>query len=127
MIPSSRWSPMSRAKPPAQSDSGFHHMPTRQWVCPSRLGGLTIFFFATSAAKSWVERSLRGRGQATQLVTAAEAQAIARGCTGAFLGTFSFQARPLYEMLGYRVFGEEKDHPRGYVHYLMTKRLSGVH
>jgi GNAT superfamily N-acetyltransferase len=75
----------------------------------------------------WVDRSLRGRGQATRLVTEAEAQAIARGCTGAFLDTFSFQARPLYEKLGYHVFGEEKDHPKGHTHYLMTKRLHEVH
>lgn len=71
----------------------------------------------------WIDRSLRGHGQATQLVTAAEEQASKRGCTAAFLSTFSFQARPLYEKLGYRVFGEEKDHPKGHIHYLMTKRL----
>ncbi len=75
----------------------------------------------------WVDRSLRGKGQATRLITAAEEQAMARGCTGAFLSTFSFQARPLYEKLGYHVFGEEKDHPKGHIHYLMTKRLHGVH
>jgi GNAT superfamily N-acetyltransferase len=71
----------------------------------------------------WVDRSLRGRGHATCLVKAAEDGAVACGCTGAFLGTFSFQARPFYEKLGYHVFGMEKDYPKGHTHYQMTKRL----
>ena len=56
---------------------------------------------------------------------AAEQGGIARGCAHSFLGTFSFQARPLYEKLGYHVFGEERDHPKGHTHYLLTKRLVG--
>jgi hypothetical protein len=35
----------------------------------------------------------------------AELYAVERGCTDALLDTFSFQARPFYEKLGYRVFG----------------------
>lgn len=57
-------------------------------------------------------------------MAAAEERAIAKGCSEVFLGTFSFQARPLYEKLGYHVFGEEKDHPKGHSHYLLTKQLS---
>jgi hypothetical protein len=30
----------------------------------------------------------------------------------------------LYEKLGYEVFGEEKDHPKGHSHFLMKKRLA---
>ncbi len=71
----------------------------------------------------WVDRALRGKGHATRLMAASEQHAIAKGCSGVFLGTFSFQARPLYEKLGYHVFGEERDHPKGHSHYLMTKRL----
>ena len=37
--------------------------------------------------------------------------------------TFSFQARPFYEKLGYRVFGTLENHPSGHQHYLMTKKL----
>lgn len=72
----------------------------------------------------WVDRTLRGRGHASKLMAVAEEHAIAKGCGNAFLDTFSFQARPLYEKLGYRVFGEEKDHPKGHSRYLLTKRLS---
>ena len=48
---------------------------------------------------SGVAEPARGAGNATRLVQAAERYAIERGCHGAFLGSFSFQARPLYEKL----------------------------
>ena len=47
----------------------------------------------------------RGRGFGRELMKHAELYALERGCTDAFLDTFSFQARPFYEKLGYRVFG----------------------
>ena len=71
----------------------------------------------------WVDRPLRGSGYATKLIAAAEEHAIAQRCCDAFLDTFSFQARPLYEKLGYHVFAELKDHPKGHTHYWLTKRL----
>ena len=54
----------------------------------------------------WVDKLWRGRGYATQLMAAAERYAIAKGCVAAFLQTASYEARPLYEKLGYRVFAE---------------------
>jgi ribosomal protein S18 acetylase RimI-like enzyme len=72
----------------------------------------------------WVDRQLRGHGYGSRLITAIEKHALARGCSGAFLGTFSFQARPLYEKLGYQVFGERKDHPKGHSHYWLSRRLA---
>lgn len=74
----------------------------------------------------WIDRPIRGRGYASRMVTAAEQSAVERGCSDAFLGTFSFQARPLYEKLGYHVFGEQKDYPQGHSHYHLTKRLRGT-
>jgi GNAT superfamily N-acetyltransferase len=71
----------------------------------------------------WVDRSIRGHGHASKLIASAEEHAIAKGCGNVFLGTFSFQARPLYEKLRYHMFGEEKDHPPGHSHFLMTKQL----
>jgi hypothetical protein len=53
----------------------------------------------------------------------AELYAVELGCTDAFLDTFSFQARPFYEKLGYRVFGVLENHPAGHQHYFMTKQL----
>jgi hypothetical protein len=58
-------------------------------------------------------------------MAAAERHAITRGCKGAYLSTFSFQARPLYEGLGYRVFGEQTDYPKGHSLYHLAKRLVG--
>jgi GNAT superfamily N-acetyltransferase len=66
---------------------------------------------------------VRGRGFGKHLMKRAELYAIERGCTDAFLDTFSFQARPFYEKLGYRVFGMLDNHPAGHQHYFMTKRL----
>jgi GNAT superfamily N-acetyltransferase len=49
----------------------------------------------------WVQPSLRGRGLATRLIAAAEAEAAARGCSQTVHFTYGFQARALYERNGY--------------------------
>jgi GNAT superfamily N-acetyltransferase len=71
-----------------------------------------------------VAEPARGAGNATRLVQAAERYAIERGCHGAFLGSFSFRARPFYEKLGYEVFGVLEDHPPGHRLFLLRKRLA---
>ncbi|MBV8376823.1 MAG: GNAT family N-acetyltransferase [Verrucomicrobia bacterium] len=65
----------------------------------------------------------RGGGLGKELMKRAEVYALERGCTDAFLDTFSFQARSFYEKLGYRVFGVLENHPAGHQHYFMTKQL----
>lgn len=72
----------------------------------------------------WVDERLRGQGFGTQLVNAMEAEAIRRGCRGAYLDTFSYQARPFYEKLGYEVFGTLDDYPAGHQRFYMRKKLS---
>jgi GNAT superfamily N-acetyltransferase len=67
----------------------------------------------------------RGHGFGKELMKRAELYAVERGCTNAFLDTFSFQARPFYEKLGYRVFGMLENHPAGHQHYFMAKQLFG--
>ena len=71
----------------------------------------------------WVAAPVPRRGNGTRLLAAAEVYAVERGCTDAFLDTFSFQARPFYEKLGYHVFGTLENHPAGHQHYFMTKKL----
>ena len=71
----------------------------------------------------WVDTAIRGKGYATKLMTAIERLAIERRCTYSYLDTFSFQARPMYEKLGYKVFGTLEDHPKGHTHYFMRKAL----
>ena len=74
-------------------------------------------------AKLWVDERARGHGVGTQLLTAAEDLARARGCTDASLDTFEYQARPFYEKLGYQVFGTLDGYPPGYRQFYLRKRL----
>lgn len=71
-----------------------------------------------------VPASLRGQGHGTRLMQAIEAFAVERGMHGIWLDTFSFQAKPFYEKLGFSVFGTIEDHPAGGARYFMQKRLS---
>ena len=69
--------------------------------------------------------ALRGQGLGTRLMREAEAVALARGCLGVWLDTFTFQARGFYEKLGYRVFGAIDDYPPGHRRFFLAKRLDG--
>jgi ribosomal protein S18 acetylase RimI-like enzyme len=71
----------------------------------------------------WVDERARGQRLGTQLVNAMEAEAIRRGCHSAYLDTFSYQARPFYEKLGYEVFGTLENYPPGHQRFYMRKRL----
>ncbi len=90
------------------------------------LGGLLGQIWAQwlSIATLAVREPFRGRGYGTKLLARAEQFALESGCTNAWLSTFSFQARPLYERLGYRVFGTLEDYPKGHSLFFMTKRLT---
>jgi GNAT superfamily N-acetyltransferase len=72
----------------------------------------------------WVAESLRRRGYGRQLLAAAERYAIERGCTRAWLTTFSFQAPEYYPKLGYESFAVLEDHPLGHRHHFLQKRLN---
>lgn len=72
-----------------------------------------------------VPRELRGRDLGRKLMDEAERIAAGRGCVGAWLTTFSFQARPFYEKLGYSVFGELPNSPDDNIRIFMRKRLDG--
>jgi GNAT superfamily N-acetyltransferase len=74
----------------------------------------------------FVPERLRGSGVGAQLVAEAEQHARARGCIGAWLDTFSFQAPGFYEKLGYCLAGTIPDHPVGGASYLMIKRWDGA-
>jgi GNAT superfamily N-acetyltransferase len=61
----------------------------------------------------WVAPHLRGRGLATQLIAAAEAEAARRGCSQTVHFTYDFQARALYERTGYELIGRVPEFPSG--------------
>ena len=70
-----------------------------------------------------VPESLRSTGVGTQLMLQAEQIAAEAKCIGVYVDTLGFQARPFYEKLGYTVYGQLEDHPRGHTHYFLQKRL----
>ena len=71
----------------------------------------------------WVVEASRGQRLGSSLVKAMEAEAIRRGCRAAYLDTFSYQAKPFYEKLGYEVFGTLDDYPPGHQRFYMRKKL----
>ncbi len=86
------------------------------------LWGRTLFDWLYVELLAVPER-LRGQDVGTELMRKAEEIARDRGCVGAWLDTFAFQARGFYERLGYRVFGEIPDHPVGSARYFLSKRF----
>ena len=72
----------------------------------------------------WVKEPYRRQGIGSALIRAAERAAGEKGCRLMTLGTFDFQARPLYEKHGYTVCGTLEDLPvKGHIHYDMIKWL----
>ena len=73
----------------------------------------------------WVQPGLRGRGLATRLLAAAEAEAAARGCSQTVHFTYGFQARELYERNDYELVGCVEDFPSGTNVLWYRKHLKG--
>ena len=71
----------------------------------------------------WVAEENRAKGFGTQLMRAAEKEAVRRGCHSSYLYTYSFQQPEFYEKLGYEVFGRLDDFPDGHAKYFMKKSL----
>ncbi|HTW48838.1 MAG TPA: GNAT family N-acetyltransferase [Acidobacteriaceae bacterium] len=72
----------------------------------------------------FVPESLRGSGLGSRLMQQAEDEAVRRGCHGSYLDTFDFQARGFYERIGYAVFGQIDDMPRGHIRFFLRKTLA---
>ncbi|MEO8384790.1 MAG: GNAT family N-acetyltransferase [Betaproteobacteria bacterium] len=70
-----------------------------------------------------VPESYRGTGLGRKLMSMAEAEAVSRGCIGAWLDTFEFQARGFYERIGYECFAELPNYPAGFSRFFMKKAL----
>jgi len=74
--------------------------------------------------KLWIKEDFRNKGYASALLKDVEETAIKMGCKLAHLDTYDFQARGLYEKLGYTVFGTLEDCPEGHNRYYMSKKLT---
>lgn len=72
----------------------------------------------------FIPESLRGQGMAGRLLATAEAEAIARGCHGAWIDTFNPQALRAYQRQGYVIFGALADFPPGRSRTFLQKRLA---
>jgi GNAT superfamily N-acetyltransferase len=71
----------------------------------------------------WLSDALRGAGYGRQMMETIELAGRERGCRYSHLDTFSFQARPFYEGLGYEVFAMLDDYPPGHQRFFMKKEL----
>ena len=70
-----------------------------------------------------VPAAMRGQGIGTALMRTAEAEARRRGCHASHVDTFSFQAAPFYEKLGYARFGVLEDFPPGHARIFYRRYL----
>ncbi|MGA9333571.1 MAG: GNAT family N-acetyltransferase [Rudaea sp.] len=73
----------------------------------------------------WLAELARGNGTGKHLLQRAETFAAEHGYQYARVETTSFQARPFYEKLGYRVFGTLEDFPPGHTTFYLRKSLAG--
>ena len=71
----------------------------------------------------WLAEDARRHGLGSRLLTMAEDEGRRRGCKYVYLNTFSFQARPFYEKLGYQCIATQEDFPVGHESYTMKKAL----
>lgn len=71
----------------------------------------------------WVADGRRGQGIAGALLAAAEAEARARGCHGAWIDTFSPVALRAYQRAGYSPFGTLSGFPKGRDRTFLQKSL----
>jgi GNAT superfamily N-acetyltransferase len=99
-----------------------HHQPWRPVAAFVRRGQAIVAGLAGETYAGWlfvrylwVSEQLRGQGVGRRLMEAAELRARERGCHGAWLDTFSFQAPGFYRKLGFEAFAEldwSPDHRR---------------
>ncbi|PQO45202.1 GNAT family N-acetyltransferase [Blastopirellula marina] len=100
-------------------ETGFPYAP-QPLVLKITDGGDTLGGLVGSTNWEWlyitslaVDKRLRGQGLGRKLMLEAERIAVERGCRGAWIDTFSFQAPQFYESLGYEPFGKLDDYPEG--------------
>lgn len=75
----------------------------------------------------WLGDAIRQQGFGRQLLQAAEAEALARGCIGVYVDTLSFQAPEFYLKYGYEIWGKLTDFPPGHERIFYQKHLRPVH
>ena len=89
------------------------------------IGGFWCYvYFDTCFLKwAWVGEAARGQDVGSKLMALCEDEARKRGASVMFLDTFSFQARPFYEKLGFKAFGTLRHGAGGIKRHWMAKAL----
>ncbi len=72
----------------------------------------------------WVDKELRGSGMGSELMAKLEAYAKSKGCTFSLVDTFSFQAKPFYEKLGYECQMSLEQYPVSHARHYLTKQMA---
>lgn len=71
----------------------------------------------------WIEEELRGQGWGREIITSIEKEASKMDCGFSYLNTFDFQGLGFYQKLGYEIFGELDQFPKGHKNYYLKKNL----
>lgn len=71
----------------------------------------------------WVDKTIRSQGIGRELMAKLENYAISQGCHSSMVDTFSFQAKPFYEQLGYECQMTLDNYPTSHSRYFFTKQL----
>jgi GNAT superfamily N-acetyltransferase len=91
----------------------------------SLIGGIygEIYWGWLHVLALWVTPKLRRQRLGTQLLSRAEDEALAKGCRGAYLDTFTFQSVGLYTRAGYEIFGTLEHFPAEHSRHFLRKTL----
>ena len=71
----------------------------------------------------WLSEEIRGSGIGSNLMAQVESYAKSKGFQYIRTDTLDFQAKGFYENLGYKVYGQLLDCPKGHTTYCLTKVL----
>ena len=88
-------------------------------LMPAALLARKAIVYVRQSTQSQVMTNLESQRRQYDLVDVARQ----RGCIGAYLDTFGFQAPNFYPKHGYEIFGTIEDHPRGSRRVFFKKQL----
>jgi ribosomal protein S18 acetylase RimI-like enzyme len=71
----------------------------------------------------WVDKAHRGRGYARALLNAFVAEASSRGVRQIWVASYDFQARGMYEKIGFKRMAEFEGWPEGHSNVILCKTL----
>ncbi|MFC7053055.1 GNAT family N-acetyltransferase [Hansschlegelia quercus] len=113
-----------------ESRAGPFPPPSTVWIVArdedgAVVGGVQGFISANwfYVAMLWVDERVRGSGVGSTLLRQAEQAGADKGCTDAYLYTFSFQAPEFYRRHGYEMFGELEAFIEENSQFWMRKKL----